>query len=611
MDCSLNQKMNRAVLVTPIPSEWEARDPEDPGFCYLYLFDKDYYREISFIIGPYPTWATLKTYGAAHAAGSYRLTRRHGYVHISTGGTGYSIRDLAIKDDEMVGGFPRRTAINHGALFRLFWIFLTVVVSPVYGRRRSSTDSVMARLLERHPTLDIPEDFPPMYQEYLREFDATLPSEYMCVESRTVRDYLLDLPWEDDEIMTLVTMICPNVKNDGLTFTQLDMFLARDTANDRDEPKGLSDRIHSVVSTLTDDTNDVLDTVPSVHRVSKKVLQKTSKLVGKTAESILDNLVDTTAVAATTTVDTSKNLADHAVNIVNKTAATLVEQTARTVDSVLDKLDGQATKARGAVEQGVDAIEDILWQTVSTATDQIRLHREFTSAVLNQTVALGSEIINPISDPAEAVRRFKSKQLSLDEYGDLLGSSFSTISNDVVAVAKTLYSGGGALFKGVYNNSYSGDEIAEKLMTPAKDLTESIVPTIKNTTKAVYHNWRNYLNESKDAFTTVVDGVPWASNRLGGAIGGFVNGLFIELGVKETPDWFGSLRTQMFGKPTERRERRSSSWSGPWRGNRTYGIINHIGYNMWQTVAALVVTTAIALFTTHVTMTRMGPRGGR
>lgn len=548
-DYTRNRKLSKAVLLTPIPDGFEAPTSDVRGYCYLLLFDKDYHREISYILGPYPTWATLKTYGAAQATGSYRLIRQNGYAHILTGGTGYSIRDLPIRDDEMIGGLPTTKTTNLGAILRLFSILIMVLATPAYGRRRSSTDSVMIRLLEKHPDLEIPEDFPSVYQDYLKGFRVDLPANYMCIESYDVRDYLLDLPWTDDEVMTLIGIICPTVADSGVTFTELDMFLERNPKWEPAGEKNLSDRVHSAVSRITDDANYILDTVPSVHEMSRRAVVKTTRVIGGVAESIVDGLVDTTATATTLAIDHTRNAAEQAINIVDKTAATVVDHTVKTVHSGLTVIDEQAGKARDAAGQCVNVMDDILWHTVGTATNQARLHREFMSNVLEQTVALGNELFNPIKDPAEAARRFKSKQRSLNDYGDLLGDSVSTLTNDIITATKTLYASGEALLKGVYDNSYSGEEVASKIMNPAKDLTDNIVPTITVTSKAIYRNWRGYLDESKEAFTTIIDGVPWASNRLGATIGGFASGLFTELGIKETPSWFGSLRTQLFGKP--------------------------------------------------------------
>jgi hypothetical protein len=97
-------KFKRILSQVSAPQSWETVDPSMEGYCYLCLYREKDHQKVAQILGMYPYWRDVKLLGGFKTGGVYHTTRTSECsVHIGTEGTGYSVANLQIRDNDSLG----------------------------------------------------------------------------------------------------------------------------------------------------------------------------------------------------------------------------------------------------------------------------------------------------------------------------------------------------------------------------------------------------------------------------------------------------------------------------------------------------------------------------
>lgn len=97
---NFQMKMLRATL----PEFWEDKQHTEDGWCYLNLYDSKHRQKVAHLLGPFPTWGSIKELGGYRTNIPFTIRRtKDGRVHIASGGAGVSARYLPLGDSEIIG----------------------------------------------------------------------------------------------------------------------------------------------------------------------------------------------------------------------------------------------------------------------------------------------------------------------------------------------------------------------------------------------------------------------------------------------------------------------------------------------------------------------------
>lgn len=264
-------RFRRSLSAVVLPLDWEAVSPAIEGYCYLNLYSKEHHQKVAYLLGVYPLWRDVKALGG-HRDGLFNVVRMgENYVHIISGGMGYSARYLSIKDNDRVGvshdscmsrgckttaypaavetevsgplkadsgllkeqnlgrgssnligdrftegRLPKRR-IRHKSLegkwmvFKLFAILFPLVTAPVNARlTRSFVPSLDSDVYDF--TAQEKSVVRGVHQRYMDSYSNKLEDVYICTSSPPLRYDILSLDLDDEVLVRYITNMCPQLK---------------------------------------------------------------------------------------------------------------------------------------------------------------------------------------------------------------------------------------------------------------------------------------------------------------------------------------------------------------------------------------------------------------
>jgi len=142
------------LLRVNLPQSWEYIDQLTPGYCYLCLYEEEYHQKVAFILGQYPCWGDIKSFGGFRETGTFNVVRmKNDVIHVSTDGIGVPARDLTLNDREIVGSpntiFNKKYIASTWPLVMTYWYVRWFMMNTGYY---TTLPSIMISMILISPT---------------------------------------------------------------------------------------------------------------------------------------------------------------------------------------------------------------------------------------------------------------------------------------------------------------------------------------------------------------------------------------------------------------------------------------------------------------------------
>jgi len=503
---STSPEIYRRISYIQLPTDWVEKDPNEDGFCYLSLFDERAVQHAAFVLGPYPKWGDVKSFGC-FARGRFHVVRKDNLVHICSHGAGIAAKHLPISDGEVVGAARWLMPLWHVALWMLAisvfswpgmlmfifvnyhyivevfsrlnlpvstkvsWncsfkeIVLTVLIFQVTLASAKLTMSVES-ILESHPGFYTREELRLLWMNHVEMLDGYDASdrENLCFPDRLdLVKSLLDLDVNPSVVDTYFTTLCP-VSDWREKLKGMDPPPIVDDYNGGDFDDDYLEALGAISGDAIEEFDNVLE-----------MLSETANQVATIVENNMDFTVDTTLKMA-------KEIAEESVRVAVHTAQAVANATDATV--------GTGLKLLNEVSEGEKEIFDV----IKEVGNAIPKPSEVVKQVINNTPELNS-MVSTIENKVSAIAADAEGGVSNLYYN--LTNATSDLYNTVTK-PHNWYKAIGLGLKGLSNLTSMSGWIVNRTAYKMEEEAPNIGRVIGETTTAVISGFKEGLDADNE-----------------------------------------------------------------------------------------------------------------
>lgn len=605
----------RALARAPAPQSWENVSSSEEGYCYLCLYREKVHQQVAQLLGMYPLWREVKQLGGFRVGGAYHVSRTgENLVHIGSEGTGYTVSNLQIRDDDRVGG---RIPSGYSTFYPTFaWrpallVWAIWVVISEFRQKISATKMALATIAVVYPAWYVELAFGRLHVPIIRiPKGIKVEPDLVRVTRRSGFAKLIKL------VVTFGVMTIPDVAEARLTTKPGDLNKFEFTPEVRKivtqvhgqylATHNLSLPDHAICTTKQSLRLKILDLDIDDEYLIEYVEGMCPQLIGKPgwrqeAEVFaLANTGDDFGARANRFLETSIDLIADISGTANRIVAATTEQIVYALqdggETYVDSLNESRDHIRETAKAGLTAAKaagNAASQVVSKIATSLERNKDVPGELVDDAFTLlkwistkldpveGFEIV--VEHITDTIHIIDNNTIDYDEAVGLAVKAMSTVVGDISELVSESY----GQSKAITTDNYRYLKENEGSIRSAVD---HAALDAKNTGKEIYNVLKEMIDElqplekSKELATVVAD----LTKIAGEAVGGFPISAVAEVGrLMPDGEQIARGRRAVFGEPVTSQERiemynARAKWtigSWFWAPSKLYPVKVTCGYN--------------------------------